>query len=602
MSENPDAAEPNPETAENPENAAEPNPETAENPDAAEPNPETAENPDNAGEPNPDAAENVVSAAPSKSGTAITVSESPSWEKAKEGQDFLKAKSYLLTASTNTGQNLYDHLSLVISKVLDERPDNVVDIFEDVSKDIKKSKLQPDVDTIQDKIDKSTEVALALIQKKLFARAEGDDDEAPAEDEEESPLPNLMELCFYFEQSGIGLNREEMIRLWLALKKLLESNPLETVRFWGKVLGTEQNYYVAEVEYREGEEEEVEEEEEEQPEEEAPEKEGDEDDEDEEAEETVPTPKPDFKPPPEVPKEDSGTGVNKKVFFVCNEPGKVWVKLPQVTPAQISGARKIKKFFTGRLDAPVVTFPPFPGNESNYLRAQIARISAGTQISPLGYYQFDEDEEEDEEEGNGPTNFIVSEEFEAIPVRELIDPSLANWVHHVQHILPQGRTSWWNPSQKNEEEEEDEDEEEEEETEEPEPEEGPPLLNPLSEDEEVNNMPLWTAYLSTNTIPQFAVAVMRSNLWPGAYAFGFDSKFENVYVGTGHKYSQDNYTPPPPPPIQQEYLTGPEITETEDPTPEEEAAAKAAELEAADAEEEEEEGDDAEEEDDEEGD
>ena len=28
-----------------------------------------------------------------------------------------------------------------------------------------------------------------------------------------------------------------------------------------------------------------------------------------------------------------------------------------------------------------------------YFRAQIARISAGTHISPLGYYQFDEDEE-----------------------------------------------------------------------------------------------------------------------------------------------------------------------------------------------------------------
>ena len=47
-----------------------------------------------------------------------------------------------------------------------------------------------------------------------------------------------------------------------------------------------------------------------------------------------------------------------------------------------------------------MSYPPFPGNESNYLRAQIARISAGTHISPLGFYQFDEEEEE-EEEGEG---------------------------------------------------------------------------------------------------------------------------------------------------------------------------------------------------------
>ena len=48
----------------------------------------------------------------------------------------------------------------------------------------------------------------------------------------------------------------------------------------------------------------------------------------------------------------------------------------------------------------IVSYPPFQGNESNYLRAQISRVSAGTQISPLGYYQFDEEEEEEEEESS----------------------------------------------------------------------------------------------------------------------------------------------------------------------------------------------------------
>lgn len=50
----------------------------------------------------------------------------------------------------------------------------------------------------------------------------------------------------------------------------------------------------------------------------------------------------------------------------------------------------------------VVSYPPFPGNEANYLRAQIARISATTHISPLGYYMFEE--EEDEEDEGGGTN------------------------------------------------------------------------------------------------------------------------------------------------------------------------------------------------------
>ena len=63
----------------------------------------------------------------------------------------------------------YDHLSMVLTRVLDERPDNVIDVFEDISKDAKREKFTSNVDTVQDKIDKSTEVALALIQKKLFS-------------------------------------------------------------------------------------------------------------------------------------------------------------------------------------------------------------------------------------------------------------------------------------------------------------------------------------------------------------------------------------------------------------------------------------------------
>jgi len=510
---------------------------------------------------------------------------------ANEATEFINAKSYLLTASTKTGLNIYDHLSQVLTKILAERPDNAVDVFEDFSSNEKKSRFVSDVDTVQNKNDKSTEVALAEIQEKLFSKGEGEEGEVEPEEEIESPLPNLMELCFYFEQAGVGLNREEVMRVWLALKNLVDNHPLQHVRFWGKIFGTEQNYYVAEVEYREGEEEEEEEEEaEEAHEDEATDKDVDEDDEDAEIDDT---PKPDYKPPPVIKKEENRTGANKKTYFVCNEPGKVWVKLPQVTPAQISISRKIKKFFTGRLDAPVVSFPPFPGNESNYLRAQIARISAGTHISPLGFYQFDEEEEE-EEEGQRD-NFVENIDFEGIPVRELIDQSLSNWVHHVQHILPQGRCSWWNPIQKTEDDfEEDEEEEEREEPEEAEPEVGPALLTPLSEDAEVENMPPWTAKLSSRLIQQYAIAVLHSNLWPGAHAFGMDKKFENVYIGWGHKYGAENYSPPPPPPVLEEFPSGPEITEAEDPTPEEEAALRAAQQEAEEAEEMEEEEEDEE--------
>lgn len=52
-----------------------------------------------------------------------------------------------------------------------------------------------------------------------------------------------------------------MIRVWLVLKNLVDIYVLLYVRFWGKIFGIEQNYYIVEVEYRDGDEEEEEEEE-----------------------------------------------------------------------------------------------------------------------------------------------------------------------------------------------------------------------------------------------------------------------------------------------------------------------------------------------------
>ncbi|XP_077156858.1 radial spoke head protein 6 homolog A-like [Paroedura picta] len=506
------------------------------------------------------------------------------------------AKAYLLKTSIKSGVSLYDHFAEMLAKILDERPENPADIIENISKDIKCARFQKKMDTLRDEHEKLPTYDLAEMYKTLFQKAGGDGGEQEVEEETlETPLPNVMETAYYFEQAGFGLSLEEYYHIFLALKLLVTTHPLQTCRFWGKILGTEANYIVAEVEFREGEEEE-EAEEEEIPEEGL--KEGsDREEEDEDDEEKDEPPKPNYKPPPVIPKEDNRTGTNKFTYFVCNEPGKPWVKLPQVTPAHIVNARKIKKFFTGRLDAPIVSYPPFPGTEANYLRAQIARISAATQISPLGFYQFGEEEGDEEEEGGaGRDSYEENPEFEPISVIELVD-SLANWVHHVQNILMQGRCSWINPFQKAEEEEEEDEEEEKEDQEESQQEVGPPLLTPLSEDAEILNILPWSSEASTSLVPQYAIAVLQSNLWPGAYSFGIGRRFDNIYIGWGHKYSPVNYTPPELPPVQNEYPSGPEITETTDPTVEEEQALKAAQEEALAEEMEEEEEEDEDEDD-----
>lgn len=508
----------------------------------------------------------------------------------------MAAKSFLLRSSGKSGITMYDHLVDILTKVLDEKPEKVVDILQDYSRNEKKYKFYPEKDTIQEKQEISSEVILAHEQKDLFNRK---DIEVPdtvgdieAEEEERLILPDIMENAFYFEQAGVGLGREEQFRTFLALKQLTDTYQLKSCRFWGKILGIQSNYIIAEVEFRPGEDplynngEEMDEHDVDNSPLSSPAFTGENGEETEDQD----VPKPNYKPPVLIPQEAYGEGCNTKVYYACNNAGLSWHRLPPVTPQQIQVARQIRKLMTGDLDAPVVSYPPFPGNEANYLRAQVARISAATHISPQGYYIFEEDEEEEDEE-EGRTSFVTNEDFEGIPVSDLCDPSFAFWVHHNQYILPQGRTSWFDPNFKNEEEIEDDEDEEEEDREEPEdtePEEGPALLTPLSEDEAIKDTPAWTAVKSTSLVSQYAIAVMHSNLWPGAHAFATDKKFDNVYIGHGLKYSAENYSPPPPPAVQDEYPSGPEITEAEDPTVEQERALQAAQQEALEAEEEEE--------------
>ncbi|XP_007941250.1 radial spoke head protein 6 homolog A [Orycteropus afer afer] len=513
------------------------------------------------------------------------------------------AKAYLLQTSFKCDLSLYEHLVNLLTKILNQRPEDPLSILEPLNRTTQWEWFHPKPDTLRDDPEMQSTYEMAEKQKALFIRSSGgaEGEQEMEEEVTDSPVPNIMEMAFYFEQAGIGLGSDESFRIFLALKQLVEQQPILTCRFWGKILGLKRSYLVAEVEFREGEEEGEEEDVEEVADPgEVTETHGEEEGEEDEEKAADTLPKSTWKPPPVVPKEESRTGTNKYLYFVCNEPGRPWTRLPHVTPAQIVHARKIKKFLTGHLDAPVVSYPPFPGNEANYLRAQIARISAATHISPLGFYQFGEEEGDEEEEGGaGRDSFEENPDFEGIPVLELVD-SMANWVHHTQHILPQGRCTWVNPMQKSEEEEElgEEEEKADEVEQEVEQEVGPPLLTPLSEDADILHLSPWTARLSSTLSSQYSLAVVRSNLWPGAYTYAIGKKFENIYVGWGHKYSPENFNPALPAPVQQEYTSGPEVMEMNDPTVEEEQAVKAAREQALAAAEEA--GDDEEEEEDEE--
>jgi hypothetical protein len=111
----------------------------------------------------------------------------------------------------------------------------------------------------------------------------------------------------------------------------------------------------------------------------------------------------------EIPAEEDGNGVNRRVFYICNQFDQPWILLPPTTPSQINGARQIRWGLTGELDSDIRSFPNYPGKEGHFLKAMLARASAGSFVSPKGFYKSgsfppefegEDDEDIDEEEEN----------------------------------------------------------------------------------------------------------------------------------------------------------------------------------------------------------
>ncbi|CAH8454295.1 unnamed protein product [Schistosoma guineensis] len=500
-------------------------------------------------------------------------------ETTRSDGNFLKHKMTLLEMADSYGFNLYQHLKNCIKHMLYQQRFDDFNEFEVLSGRLKlETKRHGPGDPSSPN---PASFSTAKIQQKLFTRNSEEDEEPVADEGEEHPLPNVMENAYYFDNAGVGIGKNETVLLNMAIKSLVNTQAVQTARFWGKIHGSIQNYYIVEVEFPEGED--IDEEE-------SPEsfnRDATEIDDEEGAEEGKDVlPKSKWKPPVKVPREENHIGTNKKVYFVCHEPGLQWIKLPPVTPEQIVAARAVHRLFTGILDSPVSCYPPYPGNEANYLRAQIARISASTQISPQGYYTFGSKEEEEEELGNEEEgerqNYVKNEEYEPLSTNELADPSLIHWVHHTSYILPQGRVYWWNPKKglgDYFDEINDEDEAEENEDSQMknviQPERGPPILTPISSDLPIFGQKPWSIRISSKLLPEYASVVVSSNIWVGAHAVSWGRRFENIYVGWGLKSVTSGFQPQVQPIEMDEYQEVSGFNEATDPTPQEEAALRA---------------------------
>jgi radial spoke head protein 4A len=414
---------------------------------------------------------------------------------------FEEAKQYLQKESAGT--NLYDHLSEVILKLVQEKPQDARELFETVSAAAKDTAF-----SVKDEIEgeslpgqgevpesKAAQTSWAESSAVLFKTPEGFDDQ-------EQKVQDWASDSAMLEWAGVSFGDTESYRISLALKHLAASSGASDLRLWGKISGTKADYYIAEGNTDEGV---------------------------EKADKNTM----DFYDCAAVAGGGYRIGANAHSYWVCSNAGGEWTKLPDVTCQQIVVSRALRKIFTGDLEAPVYGYPPFPGQEKNYLRAIIARISSDSVIVPDGVFTPGLPDGVDAEDESG-LMIMANEEMssEPVPVEEVADPS--TWVHMELGLNKIGRATPFPVDPDKEEEEEN-----------PDAELAGAALRVVGEEEGFEEV-----YIK-KVCNQFAV--IRNLKWPGAYTAANQKSYVNIYVGSGVEYSKKPYIPQLPPKVQSEW-------------------------------------------------
>lgn len=313
-------------------------------------------------------------------------------------------------------KNLYDHLIDIMDFLVVNYPQDALHKFEEVSYLIKENdpvKLQKFLRTQVDlqyarnnaSVAKETAKYVAFAQQlyTTTTQATGEGEEQP--EATSAPVGFIPDLISdnrnIYQWAGINFGEYNCMLLQKSLSKLAASNGASNLRLWGKISGTDKDYFVAEGTA------------------EAP-----------PAEEGVEV-SADF--------ESRGTGVNMFGYWVCSSPtDSKWTALPDLSPSDIAAARSIKVHFTGDLERKIITNPFFAKKEKHYLRAQIARIAQATSLVPARVYRLVEESTTEIEE-NTP-------EEGPVPIPSTKDMAKAeNWVHYSRSILLCNRITHMEP-------------------------------------------------------------------------------------------------------------------------------------------------------------
>ena len=303
-------------------------------------------------------------------------------------------------------KNLYTHIkNLLKTKYLLNDNEKFDDLLEDISLHIKNQGyyLKPENDLSSEYIQKilndpnlSTLMKNQFNKEKLLLKP-------PAKTEEGSEpqpitninfVPDYYDLFKKFSSLGVNFSDKELLMLNKSITRLATVLTNGNITFFGKIYGTEKDYYIVE------------------------------------ATEIDPPENFNYDNDMEKRKED---GVNKNVFYVTNDLLEKWVELPDVKPSQIRASRLIKYTFTGNLENKICSNPTFNGQEKHFLRCIIARIYHGTKLVPsINHYTI-----EDPESPFKP--LAPAEKPKQLKYYDLIN--MENWIHYPPGILMCGRVS-----------------------------------------------------------------------------------------------------------------------------------------------------------------
>lgn len=170
------------------------------------------------------------------------------------------AKAVLMQCGAS-GDSLLSHLSNVVAKALDEGA-NVVDYFEQFSQKVRVETFRMNENVLEEGYKEPDRLAIAKKQLSILLESckkpsteQFDTEEEPGEEcgeeedtanETEPPTQTFAELQLYWNILGVGFPREEFFLLQQAILRASKNCSILSYRFWGKMLGLNNDYYVLE--------------------------------------------------------------------------------------------------------------------------------------------------------------------------------------------------------------------------------------------------------------------------------------------------------------------------------------------------------------------